>query len=235
MNDWIDELSALGIELSQSQRTQFDRYLALLLDWNTRMNLTAVREPGSIQMRHFYDSLTCAQATLDLNQRSLIDVGTGAGFPGVPLKILFPDLKLTLVESIGKKAQFLEALVLELALTEVQVFSERAELLGQDGRFRAMYDWAVGRGVAEMRVLAELLLPFCRVGGKMLAQKGENAKIETASAQNALQLLGGSEPQFTEVRVPDKETPHYLVTIEKIKETPQKYPRRVGLPGKRPL
>jgi len=235
MINWIDELSHLGIELSSEIQQQFDRYLELLIEWNGRMNLTAVREPEAIQLRHFYDSLTCMQVTKDLNDCSLIDVGTGAGFPGLPLKILFPDLNLTLVESVAKKTQFLEAVVSALSLEGVKIFSERAEQLGQDGRFREKYDWAVGRGVAEMRVLAELLLPFCCVGGKMLAQKGENAPTEAAAAQNAIQLLGGSTPEFYKVQVPEKETPHYLVIIEKQKPTPKKYPRRVGMPAKRPL
>jgi 16S rRNA (guanine527-N7)-methyltransferase len=231
----MDEVSQLGLDLTPEQEGQFGLYLRLLLAWNERMNLTAVRDPHTIQQRHFYDSLTCVQATGDLNGRTLIDVGTGAGFPGLPLKIAFPGLRLVLVESVVKKTQFLQAVAAELGLSEVQILAERAEVLGQQPAHREQYDWAVGRGVAEMRVLAEYLLPLCRVGGHMLAQKGANALAETAVAHHALHTLGGGEPQFYPVQLPDKTALHYLVVIEKIAATPEKYPRRVGVAGKRPL
>lgn len=235
MSDWTDGLAGLGLELAAAQRAQFDAYLALLLDWNARLNLTAVREPEAIKRRHFYDSLTCATVMADLNGRHLIDVGTGAGFPGLPLKILFPNLRLTLVESVAKKAQFLEAVVAELKMSDVQIVVERAELLGQDQRFRERYDWALARAVAEMRVLVEYLLPLCRVGGMLLAQKGENAKMETAVAETAIQTLGGAAPIFHELPTVETEQPYYLVLVEKVTPTPLKYPRRVGIPSKRPL
>ncbi|MFZ1398536.1 MAG: 16S rRNA (guanine(527)-N(7))-methyltransferase RsmG, partial [Candidatus Promineifilaceae bacterium] len=157
--------ASLGVPLTPEQVAQFAIYQQLLLDWNARMNLTAVREPAEIRLRHFLDSLSCARVTGDLNGRSLIDVGTGAGFPGLPLKILFPHMRLTLVESVAKKGQFLQAVVDALALEQVTIVAERAELLGQMPQHRQQYDWATARAVAELRTLVEFLLPLCRVGG----------------------------------------------------------------------
>lgn len=230
-----EQTESLGLALTAVQLDQFGRYLALLQAWNEQINLTAVREPQAMVRRHFYDSLTCVLATGSLHGRRLIDVGTGAGFPGLPLKILYPDLQLTLVESIAKKATFLQTVTEALGLTAVQIYSDRAELLGQDAAHREQYDWAVARGVADMRILAEYLLPLCQVGGFMLAQKGENGVDETAVAENAIRVLGGGSPTFYTVQLAEKETPHLLVRIEKVAHTPAKYPRRPGMANKRPL
>jgi 16S rRNA (guanine527-N7)-methyltransferase len=229
---WAEQL---GVSLTQRQLVQFAQYQDLLLTWNERINLTAVREPAEMRIRHFLDSLSCAKVMGELNGLSLIDVGTGAGFPGLPLKILFPQLKLTLVESVAKKGQFLQAVVAALALDNVTVLAERAEQLGQLPKHRQQYDWAVARAVAELRVLVEYLLPLCRVGGRMLAQKGEGVMEEVANAAEAIRLLGGSTPEIDQVILPQREQPHYFVIVNKLTETPVKYPRRVGVPSKRPL
>lgn len=229
---WADQL---GAPLLPEQLAQFAQYQALLLAWNEQMNLTAVRQPADIRVRHFLDSLSCARVMGNLDNRSLIDIGTGAGFPGLPLKILFPQLKLTLVESVAKKGQFLQAVVTELGLTNVIVLAERAETLGQQPQHRQQYDWAVARAVAELRVLVEYLLPLCRVGGKMVAQKGDGVHEELANAANAIALLGGGEAELASVKLPGREQYHYFVTVAKIGLTPEKFPRRVGMPGKRPL
>ncbi len=231
-NVWAEQL---GATLTPQQVDQFAHYQALLLEWNARMNLTAVRKPAEIRIRHFLDSLSCARVMGNLNGRSLIDIGTGAGFPGLPLKILFPQLKLTLVESVAKKGQFLQAVIDALSLDDVNVLLERAELLGQQPQHRQQYDWATARAVAELRVLVEYLLPLCRVGGKVLAQKGEGVHEEVEKAAEAIKLLGGGEPELSQVMLPLKEQPHYFVVISKLADTPAKYPRRVGVPGKRPL
>ena len=224
-----------GYSLSVKQAAQFDQYLTLLLEWNQHLNLTAIREPEQIQIRHFLDALSCAAVMGELNGRSLIDVGTGAGFPGLPLKILYPDLRLTLVESVAKKANFLEAVVTELGLTAVTILPDRAEIIGQQPAHREQYDWAVGRAVAELRVLLEYLLPLCRVNGRILAQKGESALTELDAAQTAVTTLGGGVPQVHTVQLPQHDRLHYLIVIPKVGLTPSHYPRRVGLPGKRPL
>lgn len=235
MKDLRQAAAQFGISLTGQQEEQFETYLALLQTWNERINLTAIRERGEIVVRHFLDSLTCTLATGDLNGRSLIDVGSGAGFPGLPLKLLYPDLRLTLVESVQKKARFLEAVVEALDLNQVTILPQRAETVGQDPAHRAGYDWAVARAVAELRILLEYLLPLCRVGGHALAQKGENAATEAAEAATALDALGGGKVALHEVQLPGREQRHYLVTVAKTAVTPERYPRRPGRPGKRPL
>jgi len=235
MNFLAQEAAKFNITLSETQLAQFDRYLELLLVWNERMNLTAIRDPHAIQIRHLLDSLSCGMVTGDLNGRSLIDIGTGAGFPGLPLKILYPDLQLTLVDSVAKKTKFLSAVVEDLGLDNVTISAERAETLGQQPSHRQQYDWALARGVVEMRALAEYLLPLCKIGGNMLAQKGESAERETTIAQPAFKTLGGGNATVQPIQLPEMEMLHYLVVVEKVGETPAKYPRRPGMPGKRPL
>ncbi|MCB0037517.1 MAG: 16S rRNA (guanine(527)-N(7))-methyltransferase RsmG [Anaerolineales bacterium] len=224
-----------GISLTDNQLQQFGRYQALLIEWNQRLNLTRIIEPHDIIIRHFLDSLTCATVMGEVTDQKVIDVGTGAGFPGLPLKILYPDIHLTLVDSVTKKTTFLAAVVEALGLTAVTISDGRAEEIGQQPAYREQYDWVVARSVAEMRILAEYLLPLGRVGGYLLAQKGENAAEEVKSAYQSIRILGGGRVQMHEVRLPDHELTHHLVVIPKERPTPKKYPRRPGLPSKRPL
>ena len=235
MVDLAREAAAFGLQLDPRQVEQFARYQELLRAWNQKMNLTAIDDPAGIQIRHFLDSLSCATVIGDLSGRRIVDVGTGAGFPGLPLKILYPDLRLTLVESVTKKTRFLEAVVQALDLEDVQILDRRAETLGRQPEHRAQYDWAVGRAVAALRVLVEYLLPFCKVGGHVLAQKGESARAEAGEAASAIAMLGGGSPAFHPVHLPEREETHYLVVIPKVAETPAAYPRRPGRPAKRPL
>ncbi len=232
----LAQLSAqFEIVLSTEQLNQFAHYQQMLIDWNTRLNLTRIREPDDIVIRHFLDSLSCVSVMGDLAGLRVIDVGTGGGFPGLPLKILYPSMWLTLTDSVAKKTRFLEAVVAELGLEQVEVVAERAETLGQDDAYRQQFDWALARAVARMPVLAEYLLPLVRVGGNMLAQKGATAAVESAESQSAITRLGGGQPTLTEINLPQHDKPHFLVVIKKIADTPAAYPRKIGRPAKRPL
>lgn len=229
-----DVLKATGVHLTRSQVQAFLVYEIELLEWNDRFNLTAIRDSDGIRIKHFIDSLSCI-TEIKTAPEKLIDVGTGAGFPGIPLKIIYPSMRLTLVESVGKKADFCKSLSAKLGLTNVEVLTARAEELGQDARFREQYDWAVARAVAALPVLAEYLLPFVRVGGYMLAQKGENAHAEVQTAETAIRLLGGNLHHVSRVILPGIAEERYLVEIEKSAATPPQYPRRTGVPQKKPL
>lgn len=180
----------LGLHLTRSQLSALSLYERELVDWNMRFNLTAIRDPQEIHVKHFLDLFTCLQVMGEKHYGRLIDVGTGAGFPGIPVKIVRPKLQLTLVESVGKKAEFCRHVVSILNLQDVEVIQERGETLGQDPSFREQYDWAVARAVAILPVLAEYLLPFVRVGGSMLAMKGESGPAEAHAAEHAIKILG---------------------------------------------
>lgn len=227
----------LGLELTPEQVRAFAYYQQALLEWNARFNLTAITTPLGIQVKHFLDSLSCLRAfppELWHSGWRVVDVGTGAGFPGLPLKLVCPELRLTLVEATLKKTFFLRAMVDELGLEGVTVLHARAEELGQDAAHREQYDGVLARAVAEMPVLAEYTLPLARVGGWVLAQKGDHAAQETQSALGAVRLLGGRLRALLPVSLPELES-RYLVVLDKVAPTPAKYPRRVGMPTKRPL
>jgi 16S rRNA (guanine527-N7)-methyltransferase len=225
----------LGIRLTKDQVEALTIYERELLDWNTRFNLTAIDDPQKVRVKHFLDSLTCLCVLREAPFESLIDVGTGAGFPGLPLKIIYPQLRLTLVESVGKKANFCRHMVVALGLENVNVIQERAEAVGQMPEHREQYDWAVARAVAILPVLAEYLLPLVRIGGGMLAMKGEQAPAEAHAAEHAARVLGGHLRRLVPIHLPGVAEERYLVVLDKVAATPQAYPRRVGLPAKKPL
>ena len=225
----------LGLHLTRSQLSALSLYERELVDWNTHFNLTAIRDPQEIHIKHFLDSLTCLIALRESPVDRLIDVGTGAGFPGIPIKIIYPKMQLTLVESVGKKAEFCRHVVNSLDLHGVEVVQERAEVLGQNPSYREQYDWAVARAVAILSVLSEYLLPLVRVGGSMLAMKGESGPAEAHSAERALRVLGGHLRQLMPVTLPGVAEERCLVVIDKVAATPYGYPRKVGMPAKRPL
>ena len=208
----------------------------MLLAWNEKFNLTAIRDVDGIQVKHFLDSLTVLKV-LPAHQGAprVVDVGTGAGFPGLPLKIVRPELRLTLVEATGKKASFCQAVVDELKLAGVSVLKARAEELGQDPAHRERYDFALARAVAELPVLAEYLLPLVKPGGRAVAQKGENAPAETQAAAGALRRLGGALDQIVPIRLPGLSDLRHLVVIKKVSPTAPVYPRRPGVAAKAPL
>ena len=230
-----DTFNLLDIRLSPRQIAAFERYEAELIDWNSRHNLTAIRESEGIRTKHFLDSLTCVMAWRDNPPNSLIDIGTGAGFPGLPLKILQPSLNLALVESVGKKAEFCRHISNVLGMEKVEVLQSRAEEVGQLPKYRERFDWAVARAVANLPILAEFLLPLVKVGGAVLAQKGESGPAEAHSSERAIRLLGGRLRQLIKVDLPGVAEERYLVIIDKIAATPPNYPRRVGIPAKKPL
>jgi 16S rRNA (guanine527-N7)-methyltransferase len=225
--------AAWGLPLSDEQVAQFVTYADELRRWNTHTNLTRITEPGQIVVRHFLDALACAQHWGEA-PRSLADLGSGAGFPGLPLKLLRPTLRLTLVESVGKKAAFLRHIVERLGLTEVHVLQARAEAVGRDPAHRATYDVVTARAVAELRVLAEYGLPLLREGGRLLAPKGAEIAAECAAAGPALETLGGRVFAIEPIDLPGH-NPHTLVVICKTGPTPTAYPRAVGVPARRPL
>ena len=225
----------LGIRLTSAQIEALSIYEQQLLDWNERVNLTAIRDPEKIRIKHFLDSFSCLLVMRTTPMERVIDVGSGAGFPGIPLKIIYPSMQLTLAESVGKKADFCRYIVQKLCLSGVEVIQERAETLGQLPSHREQYNWAVARAVAEMSVLAEYLLPLVCMGGAMLAMKGESAPIETQGAEKAVRLLGGRVSRLLPVTLPGVADDRFLVVVNKVAATPKQYPRRAGMPTKNPL
>jgi 16S rRNA (guanine527-N7)-methyltransferase len=224
-----------GIRLTGRQVAALTAYENVLLTWNARFNLTAIRDVEGIRTKHFLDSLSCALAWKESPPKRLVDVGTGAGFPGIVLKILYPAMELTLIESVGKKAAFCREAARVLKLEGVEVITGRAEEMGQITGERESYDWAVARAVANLPVLAEYLLPLVHVGGRMLAQKGHTAPVEVHNAEKAFRLLGGQMRQLLPVTLPGVAEERYLVVVDKVAATPEQYPRKPGLPAKMPL
>jgi 16S rRNA (guanine527-N7)-methyltransferase len=225
----------LDLTLTDEQLKAFTLYARELTVWNERFNLTAIREPTEVRQKHFLDSLSCVLALQVTPLGRVVDVGTGAGFPGLPLKVLFPEMKLTLVESMEKKTRFLFHIVGELKLDGVEIVTGRAERMGQDPVHREKYDWAMARAVAGLPVLVEYLLPLVKLGGRALVQKGESAVKELEEARQAIEVLGGRLDRSIPVEIPGIEEQRHLVVIEKVAHTPQKYPRREGIPAKRPI
>ncbi len=237
MDRLIQGARQFGLDLAPEHIRAFAHYQQALLEWNERFNLTTITAPEDIQIRHFLDSLSCLHAFPEDYWQAplqLLDLGTGAGFPGLPLKIVLPHLHLTLVEATLKKTFFLQAIVAELGLQNVHIIHARAEELGQDPNHRERYDGVLARAVADMTVLVEYCLPLVRVGGWMLAQKGEKAPVETRDALWAIEHLGGKLRALVPVSLPELDA-RYLVLVDKIAPTPAKYPRPVGRPTKRPL
>jgi len=228
----------LGIALTDQHVAAFEVCYNALVTWNERFNLTAITDWKGVLIRHFLDSLSCLKAIpqgkLNAGAR-VIDVGTGAGYPGIPLKIVCPGMRLTLLEATHKKVTFLEHLIDRLGMDDVVAIHARSEQLGQDAFHRERYDWSIARAVAKMPTLVEYLLPLARVGGAILAQKGEDAAAEVHEADEAIATLGGEVRQLVPVELRGLAETRYLVVIDKVAPSPEKYPRRPGMPNKRPL
>lgn len=225
----------LDISLSEKQRMQFNEFHRLLVEWNEKMNLTGITDYDEVLSKHFFDSLTCIKGLEDWTDLKVIDVGTGAGFPGVPMKIANPSIEITLLDSLSKRINFLDLVADELELEDVKLIHGRAEDYGQDEQYRETFDAAISRAVADLAVLSEYVLPFIKIGGVFVAQKSINARNEIELANNAIEILGGKIRDIIDVKVPGTEIVHALVIIEKVKHTPDKYPRKAGKPTKKPL
>ncbi len=225
-----------GVALTPEQLEAFECYHQQLIVWNERASLTTITDYEEVQVKHFLDSLSCLRVLAALAPAArCIDIGAGAGFPGLPLKIVLPEMRLTLLESVGKKVLFLEHMVAELGLDDVEVVKGRAEELGRRPDYRETYELALARAVARLPVLLEYALPLLRVGGVFVAQKGPEVAQEVQEAEPAMKLLGGRLEEVRAVQLPGLEFSCHLVVVEKIAWTPDKYPRRPGIPAKRPL
>lgn len=227
----------LGILLSEKQEQQFMKYYQLLLEWNQRVNLTSITDYEDVINKHFLDSLCLVKIpdVIRKEKKKVIDVGTGAGFPGIPLKIIFPEIQLTLLDSLNKRINFLNVLVEELELDEVTAIHGRAEELGKNKEYRETFDLCVSRAVAHLSVLSEYCIPLVRVKGDFIPYKSGNIQEELEEAQGAVKLLGGCIRDKVEFTVPNSDMSRSLICIEKKHATPGKYPRKSGIPGKSPL
>ncbi|MHA4907415.1 MULTISPECIES: 16S rRNA (guanine(527)-N(7))-methyltransferase RsmG [unclassified Streptococcus] len=223
------------IELTDRQQMQFERYFELLVEWNKKINLTAITEKKEVYLKHFYDSIApILQGRIKNQNIKLLDIGAGAGFPSLPMKILYPALDVTVIDSLNKRILFLNHLADELDLEKVHFYHGRAEDFAQDKDFRAQFDIVTARAVARMQILAELTIPFLKVGGHLLALKATNAPEELTEANNALSLLFSKVKENSSYQLPNGD-PRYITIVDKKKETPNKYPRKAGIPNKRPL
>jgi 16S rRNA (guanine527-N7)-methyltransferase len=240
MQRLVTGAQALGFRLTDKQQAAFQLYYEELVAWNQKFNLTAITEYEQVQIRHFLDSLSCLLAeetrhALKRPEARMIDVGSGAGFPGIPLKLVCPGIRLTLLEATGKKVTFLEHMVDRLGLQGVTTTKARAEELGHDPDHREQYDLALARAIAELPVVVEYALPFCKVGGWVVAQKGEAGAAEAWTADRAITLLGGELRRVVPVELPGLPEDRSLIVVGKVGPTPAAYPRRPGIPSKRPL
>ena len=249
MNDKLKnfymDLEQLHIELSDEQVNQFIKYYELLIEWNSFMNLTAITDFDEVFKKHCTDSLSLIKGEtyiseicdkdLRKDEISILDVGTGAGFPGIPLKIAFPNLKITLLDSLNKSVKFLNEVIEQLGLKNINAVHGRAEDFAKNKEFRDSFDICVSRAVANMSTLSEYCIPFVKVDGLFIPYKSEKITEELANANNALHILGGKVVDQIDYNLPDSDYYRNLVIVKKEKETPKKYPRKAGLPSKEPL
>lgn len=223
----------LGYMLNRKQQEEFYEYMNLLLEWNEKINLTAITQPSDIIIKHFIDSMTVLKYIK--SDSSVVDIGTGAGFPGIPLKIIEPNLQVSLVDSLNKRINFLDEVVTKLMLKDILTIHSRAEDFGKNKEYRESFDIAISRAVARMNVLVEYLLPTVKVGGYCICMKGSDSQEEIEEADTAIRLLGGRIEKIDEFCLPDTDIKRTVILIKKISNTPNKYPRRSGMPAKEPI
>lgn len=230
-----EDALTFGIELNEEQLYQFIKYYELLVEWNSFMNLTAITEFEDVCTKHFIDSISLCKAVDCTKEYHVIDIGTGAGFPGIPLKIVFPNLRITLLDSLGKRVNFLNTVITELGLQEIEAIHGRAEDFAKTGVLRETFDICVSRAVANLSILSEYCLPYVKVGGYFISYKSEKVTEEIQMAQNAIQILGGEISDKKVFLLPNSDIYRNLLMIKKVQNTPKKYPRKAGLPSKEPL
>ena len=223
----------VGIDLTEKQKYQYQRYYELVVEWNKKNKLTAKTEKEEFYTKHFFDSISLAFNKDYSNVENICDVGSGAGFPSIPLKILYPNLKVTIVDSLNKRIKFLDLIKNELELTDCNFIHARAEEIGQNKDYREKFEVVTARAVARLNILSELCLPLVKKGGYFLSLKAQKAEEETKEAINAIKLLGGKLEKDLEFSIEGEE--RHILEIRKAKETPNKYPRKVGTPNKKPL
>lgn len=224
-----------GITLTDKQKKQFETYFRLLVEWNEKINLTAITDKEGVYLKHFYDSIApILQGYIDNSPLSILDIGAGAGFPSIPMKILYPEIDITIIDSLNKRINFLNILANELELSGVHFFHGRAEDFGQDKVFRAKFDIVTARAVARMQVLSELTIPFLKINGRLIALKAAAAEEELISAEKALKTLFSQVTVNKNYKLPNGDDRNITI-VSKKKETPNKYPRKAGTPNKKPL
>ena len=228
-------LFELGITLSEEQKTQFLQYYELLVEWNSFMNLTAITEFDQVITKHFLDSLSLVKVCDVAQAGRILDVGTGAGFPGIPLKIVYPELEVVLLDSLNKRVKFLNAVIENLGLTGITAIHGRAEDIAKQKEYREGFDLVVSRAVANLSSLSEYCLPFVKTGGMFVPYKSGSVDTELSEASRAIKVLGGEYRDTVRFELPGTDIDRTLVVIEKVKETPKKYPRKAGTPSKEPI
>lgn len=232
-SEFINELKKINIDITDTQLEQLNKYYELLVSWNEKINLTAIIQPSEIILKHFIDSLTIQQY-IDGENQQMIDVGTGAGFPGIPISIVNENQNITLLDSLNKRILFLDDVIDKINLNNIKTIHSRVEDFGKNKNQREKYDIATSRAVAPLNVLLEYLLPLVKVGGKCICMKGSNIE-EIENSKNALKILGGEIEKIEKINLPDSDNERNIIIVKKIKSTPEKYPRKPGVPTKEPL
>ena len=233
--DFVKKCSDLGISLSDKQIEQFLNYYELLVEWNSFMNLTAITDFDEVILKHFVDSISLCKYISFQKGDTLIDIGTGAGFPGIPIKIICPDCKITLLDSLNKRINFLNTVIEQLCLTDIITIHGRAEDIAKTKEHRENYNYAISRAVANLSTLSELCIPFVKQNGYFISYKSEKGNEELLEAKNAIEILGGSVDKQISYQLPDSDLSRNLILIRKRNITPKKYPRKAGIPSKEPL
>lgn len=232
---FVAELSNIGLQVTERQLEQYETYFQWLVEWNEKMNLTAITDEHGVYFKHFYDSMTLLTVPTFKREGTLLDVGAGAGFPSLPVHIAAPEIRVTVLDSLNKRIGFLNELAATLGLPNFQAVHGRAEDFAKPGQWRGTYDQVTARAVARLNVLLELCLPYAKKGGYFYAMKGPDAENEVSEAKKALEVLGGRVVEIVKTELPGEAGTRNIIVVEKVKDTPKQYPRKAGTPSKSPL